>query len=208
MKNLHIPWKFLRQILALFCAALVCTALWAEAEQTQLADKVIRLHVIANSDSQADQALKLQVRDQVLAQADTLLSGQESAQQAAEILRDNLTPLAETAARTVSQAGFSYQVQVSLEDTWFPTRQYGDLSLPAGQYQALRVVIGQGEGKNWWCVVFPSLCLPAVSEQALQTASLTGQDYALLTESSQPYVIKFKALEWWGSCRSWLASRR
>ena len=108
MKNLHIPWKFLRQILALFCAALVCTALWAEAEQTQLADKVIRLHVIANSDSQADQALKLQVRDQVLAQADTLLSGRESAQQAAEILRDNLTPLAETAARTVSQAGFSH----------------------------------------------------------------------------------------------------
>ena len=93
MKNLHIPWKFLRQILALFCAALVSTALWAEAEQTQLADKVIRLHVIANSDSQADQALKLQVRDQVLAQADTLLSGRESAQQAAEILRDNLTPL-------------------------------------------------------------------------------------------------------------------
>ena len=208
MKNLHIPWKFLRQILALFCAALVSTALWAEAEQTQLADKIIRLHVIANSDSQADQALKLQVRDQVLAQADTLLSGQESAQQAAEILRDNLTPLAETAAQTVSQAGFSYQVQVSLEDTWFPTRQYGDLSLPAGQYQALRVVIGQGEGKNWWCVVFPSLCLPAVSEQALQTAGLTGQDYALLTESSQPYVIKFKALEWWGSCRSWLVSRR
>ena len=73
---------------------------------------------------------------------------------------------------------------MSLEDTWFPTRQYGDLSLPAGQYQALRVVIGQGEGKNWWCVVFPSLCLPAVSEQALQTAGLTGQDYALLTESS------------------------
>ena len=70
------------------------------------------------------------------------------------------------------------------------------------------MVIGQGEGKNWWCVVFPSLCLPAVSEQALQTAGLTGQDYALLTESSQPYVIKFKALEWWGSCRSWLASRR
>ena len=207
MKNLHIPWKFLRQILALFCAALVSTALWAEAEQTQLADKIIRLHVIANSDSQADQALKLQVRDQVLVQADTLLSGQESAQQAAEILRDNLTPLAETAAQTVSQAGFSYQVQVSLEDTWFPTRQYGDLSLPAGQYQALRVVIGQGEGKNWWCVVFPSLCLPAVSEQALQTAGLTGQDYALLTESSQPYVIKFKALEWWGNCKGWLTGQ-
>ena len=184
----------------------LCAVLQAQSQR--MADKIIRLHVIANSDSQADQALKLQVRDQVLAQADTLLSGQESAQQAAEILRDNLTPLAETAAQTVSQAGFSYQVQVSLEDTWFPTRQYGDLSLPAGQYQALRVVIGQGEGKNWWCVVFPSLCLPAVSEQALQTAGLTGQDYALLTESSQPYVIKFKALEWWGSCRSWLASRR
>ena len=171
MKNLHIPWKFLRQILALFCAALVCTALWAEAEQTQLADKVIRLHVIANSDSQADQALKLQVRDQVLAQADTLLSGRESAQQAAEILRDNLTPLAETAAQTVSQAGFSYQVQVSLEDTWFPTRQYGDLSLPAGQYQALRVVIGQGEGKNWWCVVFPPLCAETTSDLVVRGLS-------------------------------------
>ena len=208
MRTYIKKWKPVElALLAALALALVSGAA-SLGRQDALQEKMIRLHVIANSDSQADQALKLQVRDQVLAQADTLLSGQESAQQAAEILRDNLTPLAETAARTVSQAGFSYQVQVSLEDTWFPTRQYGDLSLPAGQYQALRVVIGQGEGKNWWCVVFPSLCLPAVSEQALQTAGLTGQDYALLTESSQPYVIKFKALEWWGSCRSWLASRR
>lgn len=207
MLRIHTPltlWKTFpwRQVLALFCAGLVCTALWAEAEQTRLADHVIRLHVLANSDTEADQALKLNVRDQVLAQTNQLLTGQETAQEAAEILQDNLAPLEETAAQAISDQGYPYPVTVQLEETWFPTRQYENVSLPAGNYQALRVIIGEGAGKNWWCVVFPSLCMPAVTESSLQTAGLTGRDYALLTEESQPYVIKFKAMEWWGTFKA------
>lgn len=203
MRAIHsfsFPW---RRVVALFFAFLVCTALWAEATQAQLAEKVIRLHVLANSDTEADQTLKLQVRDKVLAQTDQLLAGQENAAQAAAVLRENLEPLAQTAAQEIAAQGYDYPVTVSLEETWFPTRQYEDVALPAGNYQALRVVIGAGEGHNWWCVVFPSLCLPAVSERAVQTAGLTHQDYALICEDSQPYTIRFKTVEWWESCKHW-----
>ena len=199
MKALHsfsFPW---RRVLALFFAFLVCTALWAEATQAQLAEKVIRLHVLANSDSQADQTLKLQVRDKILAQTASLLSGQESAAQAAAILQDNLDALAQTAAQEIAARGYHYPVKVCLEETWFPTRQYENVSLPAGNYQALRVLIGEGAGKNWWCVVFPPLCTAAsadVPETAL-AAGLTEAQVSLMTEEDGGYQLKFKAVELW-----------
>lgn len=207
MRTIHsfsFPW---RRVLALFVACLVCTALWAEAAQAQLAEKVIRLHVLANSDTEADQTLKLQVRDKVLAQTSQLLAGQESAEGAEAILRENLEPLAQTAAQEIAAQGYDYSVTVSLEKTWFPTRRYEDVALPAGNYRALRVVIGAGEGHNWWCVVFPSLCLPAVSERAVQTVGLTHQEYALISEETQGYEIRFKAVEWWESCKHWFLGR-
>lgn len=198
------PW---RQVAALFCAALVCTALWAEVQQGALADKIIRLHVIANSDAPADQALKLQVRDGVLLQAEALLEGAENPQEAAERLEDNLDVLTHTASLAAREAGQPCEVRVSLEETWFSTRQYGALSLPAGEYQALRVILGEGQGKNWWCMVFPSLALPAVTEEALPAGSFTRQEYALLTEEEPPYVFRFKAMEWWGMCKGWLTGQ-
>ena len=200
----NFPW---RQVAALFCASLVCTALWAEAQQGDLAEKIIRLHVIANSDSAADQALKLQVRDEVLLQAEDLLRGAESPQEAATVLEDHLSVLAQTASLAAQEAGAPCAVRVCLEETWFPTKQYGELSLPAGEYQALRIILGEGAGKNWWCVVFPSLAMPAVTEEALPTFGFTHQEYALLTEDAQPYVFRFKALEWWGLCKGWLGNQ-
>ncbi|MBR5533883.1 MAG: stage II sporulation protein R [Ruminiclostridium sp.] len=200
----NFPW---RQVVSLFCAALVCTALWAEVQQGELADKIIRLHVIANSDSTADQALKLQVRDQVLLQAEDLLTGAESPQEAATILEDNLPVLAQTASLAARQAGHPCAVRVCLEETWFPTKQYGDLSLPAGEYQALRVILGDGQGKNWWCVVFPTLTMPAVTEESMAAGAFTGEEYALITEADQHYVFRFKALEWWGMCKGWLTDQ-
>lgn len=188
------PW---RRVLALFFACLVCTALWAEAAQAQLAEKVIRLHVLANSDTEADQTLKLQVRDKILAQTNELLAGQESAAEAAAILRENLEPLAQTAAREIAARGYDYPVEVRLEKTWFPTRRYEDVSLPAGNYQALRVLIGAGEGHNWWCVVFPPLCLSAAeAETALET--LGADDAGLLSGDGGGVVFKFRLLELWG----------
>lgn len=193
-RTLRFPW---RKVLALSCALLVCTALWAEAQQVQLAEGMVRLHVLANSDSPADQALKLVVRDKILAETEILLAEQTSAAGAEAILQKNLAALAHLAEQTIHDEGYPYTVSLRLEKTWFPTRQYDTFSLPAGSYNALRVVIGSGEGHNWWCVVFPPLCLSAVTETSVETAGMTEETYAMITEQDQEYVIKFRVVELW-----------
>lgn len=193
-----VPW---RRVLALFVACLVCTALWAEATQVQLASQVIRLHILANSDSEEDQALKLEVRDRVLETTSALLTGETEPQAAAVLLDQHLDDIAQTAAQEISTQGHDDRVEVRLEQTWFPTRQYQGISLPAGNYLALRVLIGAAEGHNWWCVVFPNLCLPAVSERALEASTLTPGQISLLQEEETSYVFRFKALELWQSLK-------
>lgn len=192
------PW---RRVLALFVACLVCTALWAEATQVRLASQVIRLHVLANSDSEEDQALKLEVRDRVLETTSALLTGETEPQAAAVLLNQHLDDIAQTAAQEISAQGHDDRVEVRLEQTWFPTRQYQGISLPAGNYLALRVLIGAAEGHNWWCVVFPNLCLPAVSERALEASTLTPGQISLLQEEETSYVFRFKTLELWQSLK-------
>lgn len=192
------PW---RRVLALFVACLVCTALWAEATQVRLASQVIRLHILANSDSEEDQALKLEVRDRVLETTSALLAGETEPQAAAVLLNQHLDDIAQTAAQEISAQGHDDRVEVRLEQTWFPTRQYQGISLPAGNYLALRVLIGAAEGHNWWCVVFPNLCLPAVSERALEASTLTPGQISLLQEEETSYVFRFKALELWQSLK-------
>lgn len=193
-----VPW---RRVLALFVACLVCTALWAEATQVRLASQVIRLHVLANSDSEEDQALKLEVRDRVLETTSALLAGETEPRAAAVLLNQHLDDIAQTAAQEISAQGHDDRVEVRLEQTWFPTRQYQGISLPAGNYLALRVLIGAAEGHNWWCVVFPNLCLPAVSERALEASTLTPGQISLLQEEETSYVFRFKALELWQSLK-------
>lgn len=193
-----VPW---RRVLALFVACLVCTALWAEATQVRLASQVIRLHVLANSDSEEDQALKLEVRDRVLETTSALLTGETEPQAAAVLLDQHLDDIAQTAAQEISAQGHDDRVEVRLEQTWFPTRQYQGISLPAGNYLALRVLIGAAEGHNWWCVVFPNLCLPAVSERALEASTLTPGQISLLQEEETSYVFRFKTLEFWQSLK-------
>lgn len=193
-----VPW---RRVLALFVVCLVCTALWAEATQVRLASQVIRLHVLANSDSEEDQALKLEVRDRVLETTSALLAGETEPQAAAVLLDQHLDDIAQTAAQEISAQGHDDRVEVRLEQTWFPTRQYQGISLPAGNYLALRVLIGAAEGHNWWCVVFPNLCLPAVSERALEASTLTPGQISLLQEEETSYVFRFKTLELWQSLK-------
>ena len=193
-----VPW---RRVLALFVACLVCTALWAEATQVRLASQVIRLHVLANSDSEEDQALRLEVRDRVLETTSALLTGETEPQAAAVLLNQHLDDIAQTAAQEISAQGHDDRVEVRLEQTWFPTRQYQGISLPAGNYLALRVLIGAAEGHNWWCVVFPNLCLPAVSERALEASTLTPGQISLLQEEETSYVFRFKTLELWQSLK-------
>lgn len=190
-----------RRFLPVLFAVLVCTALWAEGEQAKLTEGVIRLHVLANSDSAEDQALKYQVRDAVLEDLAHLLAGQESAQTASDLLRAHLDALTDTATQVVTQAGYAYPVQVRLETLWFPTRYSETTALPAGPYQALRVILGAGEGHNWWGIVFPALSLPAAQTETPDRADPSG---GLLWENEEPYTFRFRTLELWGLVKGWM----
>lgn len=189
--------------------ALALTMLWGAwslQEQDALERKMIRLHVIANSNTQEDQALKLRVRDEVLSCATDLLEASENMAEAETRIEAALPQIEQTAREKIRAEGYAYQVSARLEQTEFPTKEYDGFSLPSGEYLALRVIIGEGEGENWWCVVFPPLCTAAATDLE-ETAIATGlgeDDLSLITEENQGYVLKFRSLELWESLRQWL----
>lgn len=172
---------------------------WSVQAQRELADKVVRLHILANSDSEADQALKLQVRDAVLARAEELLVPSDGRQEAEMALRDHLAELTALAQTTIAAEGYDYSVRTELANTVFPTREYEDFRLPAGSYLALRVIIGDGAGKNWWCVLFPPLCAQSTTDlaQTAMAAGLSDADVQLMAETDGRYLLKFKSIEIW-----------
>ena len=183
-------------------AGLAAVLLWGALslrEQTALSEKVVRLHVLANSDSEEDQALKLRVRDRVLAETEVLLESSSDREDAARRLEAALPELERLASEEVAERGYDYPVSVRLEETAFPTKTYDGFTLPAGRYLALRVLIGAAEGQNWWCVVFPPLCA-AASEDVAQTAlaaGLTKGQVGLITEADQGYELRLKSVELW-----------
>lgn len=179
-----------------------------EREHTDLAGRVIRLHVIANSDSPEDQTLKLQVRDSILACAADAYEPGDDIQTACQRLRDRLPVLQQAGEQTVREQGYTYPVQVTLGSRRFPTKRYDDFALPAGEYTALRVVIGDGAGENWWCVAFPPLCLGSVTETVEDAAAaghFTRRQVSLITGESEGYVVKFKALELWDKVKTYFS---
>ena len=183
----------------------------ASVGQAALAGEVLRLHVVANSDTAEDQAVKLRVRDAVLAKAQPLLGNASDSGEAEAVLLPHLGELEETARSVLTDAGFEDEVSVCITEQWFPTRVYDSFSLPAGQYRALKVVIGEGAGQNWWCVVFPPLCMASVTEEVVAAAAqsgLSGEQVALITGQDGTYVIKFKVIEWWESLRQQLRTHR
>ena len=190
-------------------AAFLASGGLALRAQTQLAERVVRLHVLANSDGEEDQELKLLVRDRVLARATELLTQAGNRAEAESLLRRELPELEALAARELRANGCDYPVTAELTDTEFPTREYDGFTLPAGEYLALRVVIGEGAGRKWWCVVFPPLCTAASAEvpAAALAAGLTEDQVGLITEEDRGYVLKFKTVEWWEQFRSQLAEK-
>ena len=179
-------------LLLALCVTLL-TGLWAQGRQRTLADKLIRLHVVAASDDPADQATKLAVRDELLAQLEPALRETESAAQAEAVMAALLPELTAAAAAVSGQTA-----TVTLTNESFPTREYDSFSLPAGDYRALRVTLGAGEGQNWWCVMFPPLCLDAAAVGATETAEFTDDDWRLVSEDGDGYVLRFRILELWG----------
>ena len=166
----------------------------ARGEQRRLADKLVRLHVLAVSDSEEDQAVKLRVRDEVLAYLTPILRGAENAQEAVGLLSREL-PALETIAREVSGETF---VSAALSREPYPTREYETFSLPAGMYTSLRITLGAGEGHNWWCVVYPPLCTASAGDFARTASALEEDEVKLITEDGKGYEIRFRLVEWWG----------
>lgn len=176
-------------LLATLLATLLVCAFPLQA-QSKLAQKLTRLHVLANSDSEEDQKLKLKVRDAVLA-----------ASAGEPVLNDTLLEKLEQAAQAeVLRQGYTYPVSVTRQECYFDTRQYDTFSLPAGYYDAVRVVIGEGAGKNWWCVIYPPLCA-GMCEQDWETvareAGLTEKEISFICEEDG-YIIRFQLVDWWG----------
>ena len=180
------------------------TGVWLGEEQKELAGQLVRLHVVANSDSERDQAMKLAVRDRVLTRAETLYPSELTRSEALEILSRHLPELEQAGQEEADRWGSGAQVKASLEECWFPTKEYDGFALPAGEYTALRVVIGEGAGQNWWCVAFPPLCLGAASEtveQAVEAGNFTPEQGALMRRENEGYVLKFKSLELLGQLK-------
>ncbi|HIW22361.1 stage II sporulation protein R [Acutalibacter sp. LFL-21] len=172
------------------------------AASEELPQNIVRLHVVANSDSEEDQAVKLLVRDAVLEEAARWYGGARTMEEASARLCTHLESIAKTAQATLREQGMGYSATAQVTEMYFPTRDYESFRLPAGRYRTLRVTLGEGAGKNWWCVVFPSLCLPAASgEEALLSLP---EEQRRLVEDSQQCQVKLKAVELWEALREWL----
>ena len=192
------------KIITLFCVLVLCAAVCGILPihgEEKIYRSVVRLHVLANSDSEEDQALKLKVRDAILAYTSPLVIDSATREEAIEILSRELDPIKEIAQKTVYENGYDYPVDVTLTLEDYPTRNYESMSFPSGEYVSLRVLIGESEGQNWWCVLFPPLCLSAASEksaneEAFIAVGLTSEQYKIITETDDAkYKLRFKILE-------------
>jgi stage II sporulation protein R len=178
-----------------------CIWLWGiVTDSGDLRENLLRLHVVGASNSQEDQAVKLQVRDAVLGSLEEGLRDMTDPQEAWDYVSRMLPQVEAAANRALAAAGFSETVQVSLTEEAFPTREYDTFSLPAGVYKALRIVIGEGEGKNWWCVVFPQLCM--AGEDFVETASVAGLSPELTGTLEGEYEIRIWLREKWGEMKN------
>jgi stage II sporulation protein R len=187
----------------IFLYSSICAISYAQNISTDIANSVFRLHVIANSDSEEDQNLKYIVRDNLLAYMNSICKDCKSKEEAITIVQENQNIFEEIAINTIEEQGYSYSVKINIGNFEFPTKSYGDISLPAGYYDALRVEIGEAKGQNWWCVMFPPLCFVDISSgivpdesKELMENNLSEEEFALISNKSDNEIqFKFKLLE-------------
>lgn len=160
---------------------------------------VLRLHVLANSDSEEDQQLKLKVRDALLKSGKNIFDGSLTRENAEEKIKEEKEILIETAEKVIEENGFDYDVKITVTEEFFTTRTYENVTLPAGKYKALRVLIGESAGKNWWCVMFPPLCIPAAQPDI---NLFFTEDEIKLVESDPKYEPRFKIVEIYESLKN------
>lgn len=192
---MNINKRTVISLLLIIAVVFITVTANASAQQQAIADKLIRLHVIANSDSEYDQEMKLFVRDAVISRLQSLLSEAQTQNDAAVIIGNNTDIIRYAAGNAVNEFGGNYDVNVSLLNENFSTREYETFSLPAGEYLSLKVTIGEGAGKNWWCVVFPPICFSAATHDELAEMSFTDREIDFITGKDEGYTYKFFILE-------------
>lgn len=171
--------------------------------EADIYDNVVRLHVIANSDSEEDQSLKMKVRDELLEVVSDFVGECKNIDEATAVIEKNIEKIRQSALECIDKEGYEYNVDVILGKEEYPTKNYEGFCFPSGEYLSLRVIIGEGKGQNWWCVLFPPLCMSAASEEkrisaeeALINVGFTSEQYKIITDSEDAtYVVRFKILE-------------
>ncbi|MBR3614358.1 MAG: stage II sporulation protein R [Clostridia bacterium] len=189
-------------ILLLFCFILTSISSYASTVSQNLSSNFFRLHILANSDSKLDQDLKLKVRDAIIEHMNSQSFSNTNKSEVINSVRNNLEIYKQIAEDTIEEAGFYYPVSIEIGNFYFPTKIYGNISLPAGYYDALRIKIGNAEGQNWWCSLFPPLCFVDISSGIIDEESkenlkenLSEEEFAIITNNSETIKLKFKILE-------------
>lgn len=194
--------RLLLLLLLLFIYTFICAFSYVSAVSTDIQDSVFRLHVIANSDSAEDQNLKYIVRDKVLEYINSISGNETSKEDVINLAKSNINEIQKIAENTINENGYNYSVKLNIGNFAFPTKTYGDISFPAGFYDALKIEIGEAKGQNWWCVMFPPLCfvdvtsgvVPEESKEVIKE-NLSEEEYELLSENSDDINFKFKIVE-------------
>lgn len=201
--------KWIKRLLILVLAASVVTGgAGLLRDQETLEEGLLRLHVVANSDAPEDQAVKLRVKDAVVSMLEETMEAMPTVEEARAYLETHLPQIEETANRVLKELGSGLEAVVTFARERFPTREYDTFRLPAGVYQALRITIGAGEGHNWWCVLFPSLCVPASIQDFTAAAEASGMSQTLagtLAGDTTGYEIRFRLLDWLGEVKAGFA---
>lgn len=204
----HSKFKFICLLLVLFIFYFFLSAyFYVNAVSSDIATNLFRLHVIANSDTEEDQTLKYQVKDNIIKYMNTLTKDINSKKEAIHLAIAHTDDLQRIAEETIKENGFNYPVHISIGNFYFPTKTYGDISFPAGNYDALRIEIGNASGQNWWCVMFPPLCFVDVStgivpddSKSIIKDNLSNEEYSLISEGNTSndttsISLKFKLIE-------------
>lgn len=185
----------LSAVIALFVCIISCVSFENDCEDIR--ENVLRLHVIADSDSEEAQSVKLKVRDALLSEGRELFEGNSDIEEAETSISENLELMKAAAERTLRENGYTYSAEIELTECYFPTRQYGGVTLPAGNYNALRVILGEGKGRNWWCVMFPPMCLPAAEKEQAKLSDVLDERGLDIVTGGKRYEVRLWIVEKW-----------
>lgn len=196
MKNIN----FLKASIVIFGLIFILSVVtYAKNTQRNISDSVLRLHIIANSNDKADQDLKLKVRDRLIREGVNIFEGNMSLDDAKQFINENKAEIQEIAEEEIRKNGYSYKAEIELGSFPFPAKIYDSIMLPSGRYEALRIIIGEGKGENWWCVLYPPMC--AIDKVTVENGkqqlekSLSGEEFKIISKHNPPAEIRFKIVD-------------